>query len=230
MNDAGDGDFHLLAIERARDVGYLQYLCRYVPRSAVGADGDRDPLPEPCVKQAPLGQDHEQQHPHVTVPLLSDHQRVRYFLQVLHLAVNLRGTYAHAARIQGGVGAAVDDYTAVRGDLDIVTVVPHPWEGTKVGVQVFLVPRVAPKIHRHRGERGDAYQFGFLADHGLSLFVPGLHVHAQANFLYLPGVHGIDGRTEHEAGNDIRSAADGSQVHVPPDRIVDPLEALFGER
>src|SRR3546814_10051914 len=59
---------------------------------------------------------------------------------------------AHAARIEGGVGAAVDDDAVVPGQLDEVAVAPDARIGLEVGGAVALVVRVVPEADWHAGE------------------------------------------------------------------------------
>ena len=61
-------------------------------------------------------------------PFLADGDRFQHFGDLLHLPVDFGGADAHAAGIEGGVRAAVDDDAVVLGDLHVVAVAPYAGE------------------------------------------------------------------------------------------------------
>ena len=109
--------------------------------------------------------------------------------------------------VDGGVAAAIDDAAPLGGDLDPVAVAPHRARAggciaargvaaqaggvvLKVAAQIAVVVGVAPKKRRHGRHRLGDHQFTDLVDHRLSVFVPGLHAHAEQAALHLAGHHG----------------------------------------
>src|SRR3546814_11413455 len=87
---------------------------------------------------------------------------------------------AHAARIEGGVGAAVDDDAVVPGQLDEVAVAPDARIGLEVGGAVALVVRVVPEADRHAGKGLHADQLALLAGHRPAPVVVDRYRHAEA--------------------------------------------------
>jgi drug/metabolite transporter (DMT)-like permease len=85
--------------------------------------------------------------------------------QLLDLAVDLGGADAHAAGVERGVRAAVDDHAAVRGDLAEVAVAPDVVEALEVGGVVLAAVGVVPEADRHHREGLGAHQLALLAAH-----------------------------------------------------------------
>ena len=80
------------------------------------ADRAADLVAQRLVERQAVAQAHEQHDAHVALPLLRDRDRLGDFLDLLDLAIDLGGADAHAAGIQHGIGAAVHDQSAARGD------------------------------------------------------------------------------------------------------------------
>ncbi len=161
---------------------------------------------------------------HVVVPPLADDQGVLDFAEGLDHPVDLGGADAHAAGVEGGVGAAVDDDAAARGDLDEIAVPPHPLEVVEVGLAILFAVRIVPEAHRHGGEGTGADQLPLLADQRFALVRPGLDLHAEAALLDFAGVNRAGRLAEHEAGDDVGAAADRGELQVALHAGVNPLE------
>src|SRR2546426_8647278 len=146
----------------ARDVFDLQDLGRDVPRGGVLADPALDCVDERIVERAIFAQLDEQHDPHVARPVLPDHQRLDDLLQLLDLAVDLRGADAHAAGVQHRVGAAMDDDAAARRDLAPVALAPDVRVLGEVRGAVPGAVGVVPEAHRHRGKGPGADQLSLL--------------------------------------------------------------------
>ena len=95
-------------------------------------------------------QAHEEDDAHVVVPVLADGERLEHLGDLLDLAVDLRGADAHAAGVERGVGAAVDDHAAVLGPFGEVAVAPDAGEALEIGGVVFGAVGIVPEADRHR--------------------------------------------------------------------------------
>lgn len=103
----------------------------------------------------------EQHHPLVLLPLLADDDALLYLVELLHIAVDLAGADAHATRVEGGVGAAVEQDAAGLGQLDPVAVAPDVVEPLEVGGVVLFAVFVAPEVDRLGREGFGTDQFPF---------------------------------------------------------------------
>src|SRR6266536_1945016 len=128
MYDVAHRQLDDLAALGARNVAYLHDLRRYVARRGVGADPLLDAVDQRRVEDDAVAQPDEQHHTHVAHlawrPILADDDALHDLVELLDLAVNLGRSDAHAARIERGIRATVDDHAVVRGELDPVAVAP----------------------------------------------------------------------------------------------------------
>src|SRR5690348_1491482 len=119
------GEFADLARARARDVGDCEDFRRHVAWRGVGADLMLDPLAQVIVEPGAFAQAHEQDYALVALPALADRDRFQHFRQLFDLAIDFRGTDAHAAGIERCIRATVDDDAVVLGQFGAVAVAPH---------------------------------------------------------------------------------------------------------
>ena len=78
------------------------------------ADLRLDPLLQRFVERERLGRSaHEQHDADVALPVLADADRLQHLRDLLDLAVDLGRADPHAARVQDGIRAAVDDDAAM---------------------------------------------------------------------------------------------------------------------
>src|SRR5690606_12308879 len=120
-----------------------------MPGRGVLADFRSDPLFQGIVELCALTQYHEQHYPHISLPLLTDGNRLHYLVDAFHLPVDLGGADTHAAWVQHGVRAAVDDQATVFGLLRIVPMGPDARETLEVGGAVAAAVRIIPEAQRH---------------------------------------------------------------------------------
>ncbi len=132
----------------------------------------------------------EQHHPLVLLPLLADDDALLHLVELLHVAVNLAGADAHAPRVEGGVGAAVEEDAAGRGQLDPVAVAPDVVEALEVGGMVLLAALVPPEADRLGRERLGADQFALFTLYRLARLVEHLDREAEAASLALAAIDG----------------------------------------
>ena len=109
MHDRAYRELDQLAALRARDVADLQDLRRHMARRRMVVDAAPDPRRQRVIEPHAVAQPHEQHDAHVVLPLLRDHDRLEHVVDLLHCTIDLRGADAHAARVQDGIRAAVDD-------------------------------------------------------------------------------------------------------------------------
>jgi hypothetical protein len=233
MHHRAHRQFDDLAALGARDVLHLHHLGRHVARRGVVADGLADAGDQRVVEGKALAQLDEQHHPHVGCitrrPLLADHQGFDHLLELFHLAVDLGGADAHAARVEGRVGAAIDDQPVVGGDLGVVAVAPDVVEAREIRRPVPGAVVVVPEADRHHREG---------RVHTSSPFSPrtGVPVSSNTSTAMPRPLHWISPATpaawvaEHEARNDVGAARDRRQAEVGLDLAIDVLEALRHQR
>ena len=89
---------------------------------------------------------------------------------------------------------------------------------------------VAPEEDRHRRHRLGDDELADLVDHGVAVLVEGLDLGAQRAALELALVDGEDRDSADERGADVGAAAGREEPGVLADVLVDPVEALGGER
>ena len=131
---------------------------------------------------------HNQKHHfHVAIGLAADHQAVFYLSDGFYLAVDFGRANTDTAGVQRGVGAAVDDGTAVFGEFDEVPMGPDAGrcvgKGLKVGRAIALAVRVIPEAHGHGGQWLPADQFAPALFDGLTIVAVSDGVYAQKTAL-----------------------------------------------
>src|SRR5690606_26443531 len=188
------------------------------------------PLLQRLVQRHPFTQYHEQHHPHISLPLLADGDRLHYLVDAFHLPVDLGRADAHATGVEYGVRAPVDDQAAVGPLLGIVTMGPDPGETLEVGGAIAAAVRIVPETQRHGREGAGADQLAFFADYLFALAIPYLHRHAQARTLQFAAPDRQRRAAQRKAGNDIGAAGDGGQLHVRLDVAVDVIESFRRQR
>ena len=161
------------------------------------------------IQTGTFAQGDEQHDAGVAFPVLAHAHGFRHGIHRLHLAVDLRGADAHAAGVQHGVAAAVNNDAAVLGTLGEIPMRPHALELLEIrGAQLGAV-RVVQEAHRARREGFRADQFALPTRQRGAVLVEDVHGHAEALALQLPGVHRQQRVAEGEAGNEIGAAGDG---------------------
>src|SRR5690606_41108462 len=96
-------------------------------------------------------------------------------------AIEIARTHPDATPVESGIRAAGDHAAATVGDLDPVTLAPHPGEVIEVGLSIGLAVVVVPEGHRHRGHRSSYHQIAFLADQRLTVWRVRLDLGPQAS-------------------------------------------------
>ena len=150
-----------------------------------------------------LAQAHEQHHARVALPLLADREALEHLVDRLDLPVDLGGADAHAARVQHGVGAAVDDHAVVGRELREIAVAPDARVLLEVGGAEAPAVRIVPEAERNGGEGRRADELALLAAHAAPLLVEDLHPHAEAARLDLAAPDRPDRVAADEAGDDV---------------------------
>src|SRR5690606_30784732 len=97
VHHVADGDLRDLPGARARDLRHLHDLRRHVAGTRALADLLPDALDARIVQRDAGAHDHEQHDAGVAVPFLADGDALEDLVQLLHLAVDLGRTDAHAA-------------------------------------------------------------------------------------------------------------------------------------
>ena len=175
--------------------------------------------------------DDEAHDPRVALPLLTDDQAVGDAGHGLDLAGDLRGADAHAARVEGRVGAAVDHHAAVRGPLGVVALVPAAREAGEVGGPEPDVVGVGPQAERDRRERGAAHQLAPRAGRERRAVGPDdVDGQPERRPLDLAREHRPGGVAADEAPAQVGPARDRREVHVGLHRVVHVGEALGEQR
>src|SRR5262249_52379001 len=153
VHDVTHRELAQLAAPRPRDVGDRDDLRRHVSRRRARPHLVAYPPAEVVVDGHTGRGHHEQDDPRVTVPFLTDGEALHHFAELLDLPVDLRGTDADAARVERGVGPAVEDDAAVLGPRTEVALVPDTGEPFEVRGPEAGVAVVGPEAQRHRRER-----------------------------------------------------------------------------
>src|SRR5262245_58860156 len=109
MDDVADGKLRDLSRLGARDIGHSDDSCRYMSRAGARANLCPDALLKLAGELCAFGQTYEQYDPDIAVPILTDAKRLGDFRQLLDLIVDFRSSDPHAARIERGIGAPMDD-------------------------------------------------------------------------------------------------------------------------
>src|SRR5688572_11376859 len=182
------------------------------------------------VERKPLLQLDEEHDANVALPILTDDERLDDLVQAFHLPIDLGGADAHAAGVEHGIRAAVDDEAAVLGLLAPVAVTPHVREFFEVGGAVLGAVRVVPETDRHAGKGLGADELALLALERLAVLVEDLDRHAEALRLDFAAPYRAHRVAEHEAGHDVGAPGDRRQADVVLDVTVDVVEALGKKR
>ena len=110
MDDVAHGELGDLAGLGARNVGDRHDPGRHVARAGARADLARGcAVSRSVVERARPRQPHEQHDAHVAVAVLADAERLGDLRHLLDLVVDLRRADPHAARVERGIRAAMDD-------------------------------------------------------------------------------------------------------------------------
>src|SRR6185503_16972293 len=164
------------------------------------------------------------------IDLLPDGDTLQNFGQLFYLAINLRGSNPHAARVESGVAPTVDDVAAVARHLRPVAVPPHARVIIEVRCPVFPAVGIVPEFGGHAGEWLRTHQLAGNETHRPSAIVEHIHRHPQPRCLNLTSIDRQYGIAEYEAGDDVAAAADAGEVHVLLDLPVDVVKAVVRER
>ena len=191
-------------------------LRRHVARRRVLADAHRGCAPASASSSADaVAQPDEQHDALVALPLLPDHERLDDLVELLDLPVDLRRADAHAARVQHGIGSAVDDDAAVRGDLGPVPVTPHAREHARSRPRGTCVRRGRSRSRAAstgtaacRRVRPAARRTGWPSSSNTSTSMP------RPRAWISPRQTGAVGIAADEAADDVGAAGDRGQVHV----------------
>ena len=135
VNHLADGELDDLPALRPRDLRHLHDARRDVARAGRFANAALDRLAKVVRQRETLPKLHEQHDPFVVAETLSNDKALDDRVDLLHLPVDLGGADADTARIQRGVGAAVDDQAVVFGQLGVVPMAPH----ARIDVEIRLV-------------------------------------------------------------------------------------------
>src|SRR5258708_11150886 len=119
----------------------------------VGPDLFTDTIAQIVIEHAVRGESHEEYDPQIRATLvgelLSDHQALDDLGKLLDLPIDLRRADSHAAGIERGVAAAVDDESAPGRQLSPVAVPPDAAIYLEVRRPVLASIRIIPERHRH---------------------------------------------------------------------------------
>src|SRR5262249_29435992 len=189
-----------------------------------------DPLPQRLVQYRLRLEPHEQDYPHIGLPVLPHHQALDDFRQLFYLAIDLRGPDPYAAGVERCVTATVNHDTVVRGELGPVPMTPDAREPVEVSGSILRAIGVVPKLDRHAGERSSADQFTGLLAHRHPVRVVDFHGHTQTQGLQLAPPDRRDGIAEGKAGYNVGATADACEVDIRFDVPIDVIEAVPGER
>ncbi len=190
-----------------------------------------DPASQAVVERRAWLEGDEQRHPVAAVrPFETDDEAVGNLGDRLDDPVELARPEADAAAVERRVRAALDDRAASLGDPDPVTVAPDPRERLEVALPVAVAIRIVPEHHRHRRQRGGQDELAGLADDRPARLVERLDPRTQRAALELAGVDRQERTATDEGRDDVRPAADGRQPDVGLDVVVDPPEAVDGQR
>src|SRR5574337_2097317 len=215
-----------LAADGARDVGHREDLGGHVARRGVVADRGFDFLDKRVIEPCAFAQTHEQDYAYVALPVLADREALDDFRELFHLSIDFRGADAHAAGIERGIRAAVDDETVALREFRPVAVTPDSGEIIEIGGVVFPAVRVVPEMHRHAREGFHAHQFPRPAAYGLAVLVPDFYRHAEATALEFAWIHRQQRIAEGETRNDVGAAGNRGQAQLRFDVAVNVFGIL----
>src|SRR3954462_11749015 len=163
VHDVSHCELDDLAALGARDIADLQDFGRDVTRRGVFADLFLYFRDQFIIQTGLLAELDEQDDAHVPFPVLADHQGLDHLLKLLDLAIDLRRADTHAAGIEHGVGAAVDDDAAVLGNFAPVAMAPDVRVLLEIRRPVLRPVRVVPAPDRHGRKRFCTNKLAFLA-------------------------------------------------------------------
>src|SRR5690606_27920241 len=115
--------------------------------------------------------------PRVVLEALTDGDAFLDLVELLDDPVDLGGADAHAARVQHGIGAPVNDHPVARRELRVVAVAPDAGEALEIRRAKLAPVRVVPEAERHRRERRCADELALAAANRPASFVEYLDVH-----------------------------------------------------
>ena len=201
-----------------------------MPRCGVVADLSADAFAQRVVECNAIAQAHEQDHPLIALPVLADADAFQHFRQLFDLAIDFRSADAHAAGIEGGVGAPVDDHAIVCGQHRVVAVAPHARLALEICGAIFAAVGIIPERNRHRRKWRGAGEFAGLFAHRLARLVEDFHSHAEATALQFATPHRAYRTTEREARNDVGAAGNRGQQHAFLHIAIDVIETFRHQR
>src|SRR5690606_17134453 len=115
---------------------------------------------------------YEEDDAYVPVPILADADGLGDLRKLFDLIIDLGGTDAHPAWIEGRIRAPMDDDAAMLGPLGEVAMAPDILEPVEVGGSILLAFRVIPEPDRHGGKWPGADELALFSAHGLPVIVP----------------------------------------------------------
>ncbi len=180
--------------------------------------------------QRDAGRQADEQHDaHVVVAVLADARGLGDLRHLLDLGVDLGGADAHAAGVQRGVRAAMDDHAAMLGPFGEVAMAPDVVEALEIGRVVLLALRVVPEETGMDGKGFVQTSSPFSAGSA----DPGRPRRRRPCPGRPPGFrrpHRLGRHAEHEAGDDVGAARDRGEVHVALDAFIDVAKSLRRQR
>ena len=100
------------ATQGAGNIPHFQDLGGYVARRGVVSDGTADPVSQVVIQHASRRKHNEQHHPHIALPLLTDHNALLNGIEPLNLAIDFSGANTHATGIEHRIRASMNNETA----------------------------------------------------------------------------------------------------------------------
>src|SRR4030042_4049055 len=138
-----------------------------------------------------LSQLYEQNHPHIVIPVLTDHNTVLNFFKLLHLTINFGRSDSYASGVQGGIGSAINNNTPFFINDDVISMTPDIGINIEISALIFTTVRIIPEINRHGWKRFFAYELPLLVDNVFTLIIKSLPLHGQAAALEFPCIYRI---------------------------------------
>src|SRR4051794_38211166 len=148
--------FRNLPADGPRNIGNLEDFFGDVMGAGILANPPPDPACQLLRQAISVPQPDEENDPDVALPVLPNHKALKNFGNRLNLPVQLGGSDANPAGVEGRVASAEDDQTIVPGEPGPVSVAPHPGKLVEVGPEILVAPGVVPERDRHAGERASA--------------------------------------------------------------------------
>ena len=162
--------------------------------------------------------------------MLPDRHGFQHLGQFFHLPIDLGRADPNAARVQRGIGTAMDDHAAMQSDLAVVALTPDIRETPEVGGLITSVIRVIPEAERHAGKGPGADQFALFARRRPLAPSADFDGHPQPPALDLAAAHGAIRIAEHKTTDDIGAARDGGKLHILLDVAIDIVKGPGRER